>query len=225
MDKEIVTSQDGSHSIRIRDTDLWYHSRFGAITESMHVYIGAGLLPLLKRKEPIRIFEMGFGTGLNALLSLCQVIGDGPAIQYQAVENDPLTEDYSLHLNFCDQIGRKDLQAFYIAMHLSPWDCKTEIHSRFVLQKMLKEVEETEVSENSFELVYFDAFAPEAQPAIWSESVLAKMRDALKPSGVLVTYCSKGMVRRTLEKLGFRVERLPGPPGKREIIRATKTEG
>jgi tRNA U34 5-methylaminomethyl-2-thiouridine-forming methyltransferase MnmC len=225
MVKEIVTSQDGSHSIRIRDTDLWYHSRFGAITESMHVYIVAGLLPLLKRKEPIRIFELGFGTGLNALLSLCQVIGDGPAILYQAVENDPLTEEYSLHLNFCAQMGRRDLQPFYIAMHRAPWDCKTEIHSRFVLQKTLADVEETVLPKNAFELVYFDAFAPEAQPAIWSEAVLAKMRNALKPSGVLVTYCSKGIVRRTLEKLGFSIERLPGPPGKREIIRATKTDG
>lgn len=219
MSRQIIMTGDGSHTISAGD-QVTYHSRFGALQESKHVFIGAGLMPVLTGAEgSIRVFEMGFGTGLNALLTLMG--SSGREIYYETVDEAPLAMDTVKQLNYCLVLGRPDLQPVYERIHAASWGEEVEIVPGFVLLKVKGNgVGYRPLGEA--DLVYFDAFDPGVQPELWGEEVFREVYRGMRIGGVLVTYCCKGAVRRAMLAVGFTVEKLPGPPGKREILRARK---
>lgn len=222
----IQLTEDGSHTIAIPELNITYHSRHGAIQESMHVFINAGLNFFAENNkhlntQTINIFEAGFGTGLNALLSLGCAINHNKKIIYQTIEPCPLVVEEVNQLNYADLIN-KDLKQSFIAMHACDWNKKIPLHPLFSFQKIRINLHQFETSEQ-FHVIYFDAFDPNAQPELWIEIVFRKMFHLLHSNGILVTYSSKGSVQRAMKAAGFSIEKLKGPPGKREIIRALKT--
>lgn len=219
--RQIVITGDGSHSISIPAKGISYHSTHGAIQESRHVFIEAGLKPLLPAQPAVAIFEMGFGTGLNALLTLQQAIAAGKPIHYTAIELYPLQPGEYDILNYATLLHDDMLQPLFIAMHLAPCGKDIMIHPLFTLHKITAPLEGL-VLNNTFDVIYYDAFAPNDQPEMWTEAIFRQMFSLLNDNGVLVTYCSKGIVRRALRAVGFIVYKLPGPPGKREIVKAIK---
>jgi tRNA U34 5-methylaminomethyl-2-thiouridine-forming methyltransferase MnmC len=221
MMRELQVTEDGSHTLQLVDSPVTYHSRFGAIQESEHVYIGAGLQPFIGKEEPIRIFEVGFGTGLNAFLSYLEAKQEKVRVDYEAVEPFPLTRDEYKHLNYAQVLRKRELAESFQMMHQTPWGKTIRIGTLFTLIKHQMKLEDFD-THRKFHAIFFDAFAPSAQPELWTEEIFAKMYDFLYPNGVLVTYCSKGDVRRSLANVGFDLEKLPGPRGKREMVRAYK---
>lgn len=200
--------------------DETYHSRHGAVQESMHIFIGEGLHPLMERLAVIRIFEVGFGTGLNALLTFQALRDTKVIIEYTGLEAYPVTEEEAAKLNYAgDDLSQ---QEFFHALHAKAWDVTVRLHPQFNLIKRKAKLQDFEGVDYSADLVYYDAFGPRAQADMWQPEHFEKMFRLLSPGGVLVTYCAKGQVRRDLQSVGFEVERLPGPPGKREMLRATK---
>jgi len=193
--------------------------------ESMHVFINAGFYGsasrLTRENEPLRIFEMGFGTGLNALLTLIEAEKIKTKIYYEVVEPFPLNEQEVRSLNYCDLLKPPDMQNILEQMHNCDWEKEISITANFILLKRNANLLNFK-SLKPFELIYFDAFAPTAQPELWTKEVFDKMYAMLEPDGILVTYCSKGDVRRAMMAAGFTVEKLAGPPHKREMIRARK---
>ena len=223
MRRELQVTGDGSHTLQLASSEVTYHSRYGAIQESEHVYIGAGLQPFVGKTEPVRIFEMGFGTGLNAFLAYLEAREAKVKIEYEAVEAFPLEKEEYKHLNFAQVMGKRELCESFQMLHQTPWQRTIRIGSWFSLVKHKTSLLEFQTSKQ-FHVIFFDAFAPSAQPELWTAEVFAKMYDLLYPGGLLTTYCSKGEVRRTLESVGFIVEKLPGPYGKREMVRAHKLQ-
>jgi len=221
MERQLILTKDGSHSIYIPEQDVTYHSRHGAIQESMKVFISPGLLPLMENQNELHVFEMGFGTGLNALLTFLHAEKDGQKIYYDALEKFPLDDDIIREINYCTQLNRTDLQAIFEAMHYSEWGKNLSITESFILHKTKADLISYR-SEKKYHLIYYDAFAPNAQPELWTASIFAKLSSMLFPGAYLLTYCSKGIVRRSMQAAGLIVEKLPGPPGKREIVRAIK---
>jgi tRNA U34 5-methylaminomethyl-2-thiouridine-forming methyltransferase MnmC len=221
MKRVVQLTSDGSHTVSIPEMHVTYHSIHGAIHESMHVFIKAGLEPLLHKTETIRIFEMGFGTGLNALLSLQEAIQYNQKIFYYAVELFPLLMDEYVSLNYSDRLNDASLQFYFTLMHESEWEKDIAIHPLFTLHKSNQSLLNLTTNQ-FFNLIFFDAFAPTTQPELWTAKVFEKMFHLLIDKGVLVTYCSKGDVRRTMQAAGFKVEKLQGPPRKREMLRAIK---
>lgn len=221
---EIFVTQDGSHSITASRFGVSYHSKYGAITESRHVFIQAGLYPLLlNTPAKISILEMGFGTGLNALLTFHETAHRQVQVYYESIEGFPISIQAAQNLNYPQLIDVNDaeLNEVFTQMHQMPWEKEIALGPHFDLLKRLGNLEELQFTPQ-FDLIYFDAFAPSAQPELWTAPIMQKMYDALKPGGVLVTYCAKGEFKRTLKAVGFTVERLPGPPGKREMTKAVK---
>jgi tRNA U34 5-methylaminomethyl-2-thiouridine-forming methyltransferase MnmC len=216
-----MLTQDGSHTIAIPELQVTYHSTFGAVQESKHVFIEAGLTPLLQSHNHIHILEVGFGTGLNALLSLGETEKTGSTIAYTAIEPFPLTKEEVQALNYCDQLLRPDLKMYFQQMHACGWEKEEPVTSRFSIYKTMSPLQVYSL-EHKQQLIFFDAFAPTAQPELWNRAVFDQLYQLLDPGGMLVTYCSKGSVRRTMQSAGFTIEKLPGPPGKREMIRAMK---
>jgi tRNA U34 5-methylaminomethyl-2-thiouridine-forming methyltransferase MnmC len=227
MEHKIITTSDGSHSIYIPELNENYHSIHGAIQESKHVFIDAGL-KLLGKREKINILEVGFGTGLNALLTLIENINSELRISYTAIESFPLNEKFFLKLNYVsllnqfNDLQKKDLSDIFNRMHQSEWDKDVLISELFKLKKVNNTFQETILKNNVFDLIYFDAFGPPVQPEMWTDQIFSKVAASAKPGAILVTYCAKGEVKRILKRTGFIVESLPGPPGKREMIRAIK---
>ncbi|MBX2827991.1 MAG: tRNA (5-methylaminomethyl-2-thiouridine)(34)-methyltransferase MnmD [Flavobacteriaceae bacterium] len=221
MKREFLTTGDGSVTIHLPDWNEQYHSKHGAINEALHVFIAMGLHAVLERKpmSEIRIMEIGFGTGLNAYLTLLQSRKIKPRVHYLGVEAYPVGMDEVEKLNYPKLVGN-DAQAF-LKLHSLPWEEETPLEHGFHLQKR-KQFFADIGDKHSYDLIYFDAFGARVQPELWTESIFQKMFDALLPEGVLVTYAAKGSVRRAMQAVGFEVERLPGPPGKREMLRATK---
>ena len=219
MNPEIKITQDGSPTLYLKVLDETYHSLYGARTESTHIYIKNGLLHRAKcgnfnETERIRIFEIGFGSGLNALLSL----NTGLPINYTSIEKYPLAPSIIKELNF----GNPDEYENFLKLHAVSWDEDIKITDSFLLRKLNADFLNTEFNEH-FDVIFMDAFAPDKQPEMWSDNVIRKIVRMLAPQGVITTYCAKGIVRRKMEEEGLFVERLPGPPGgKREILRATK---
>jgi len=221
MERILQLTSDGSHTIAVPSMHVTYHSIHGAIQESMHVFINAGLQPLLQQFETLHIFEMGFGTGLNALLGLQQAIQHSQKIFYYAVELFPLiSEEYS-SLNYSLHLQDDSLQSCFNLMHECEWEKDVLIHPLFTLHKTNQSLLDL-TTHHSFNLIFFDAFAPAAQPELWTQQVFEKMIQLLANKGVLVTYCSKGDVRRAMIAAGFEVKKLQGPPRKREMLRAIK---
>ena len=221
MERVIQLTADGSHTIAIPAMQVTYHSMYGAIQESMHVFIESGLKPLLHSYQTIHIFEMGFGTGLNALLSFQCAMQHDQKIYYYAVELFPLQMNEYASLNYVAQLQNDLLQPYFIQMHESVWEKDIIIHPLFTLHKTNRSLLNLSTYQ-PFNLIYFDAFAPGAQRELWTQEVFEKIFCLLGENGTLVTYCSKGDVRRAMIAAGFKVEKLPGPPGKREMIRAVK---
>jgi tRNA U34 5-methylaminomethyl-2-thiouridine-forming methyltransferase MnmC len=215
---DLIKTEDGSHTLFNARLNEHYHSTHGAIQESRHVFIEAGLKPLSLLKKEVRILEIGFGTGLNALLTWIEAEKEGLLIQYTAIEPFPLKGDLVTALNYAGELGGKKEADLFIHMH-SLESGTLSLGDNFTLHRDTSTLSDFEPTE-SFDLIYFDAFAPDVQPELWTETVFEKMARLLVPGGVLVTYCAKGEVKRNMKKAGFSIERLPGPPGKREMTRA-----
>lgn len=220
MNREVITTADGSKTIFIPEMDENYHSGHGALQEAVHVFIKNGLTLFLEKKE-ISVFEMGFGTGLNALLSLIEAEKNALKVQYVGIEAFPVEEQMALEMNYTSLLG-EEYEHVFQRMHYLPWGTDQELTPNFTFRKVFAKIEEHIPETEHFDIVYYDAFGPRAQQDMWDLSILAKMYDMLKPGGVLVTYCAKGQVKRDLKAIGFKIEALPGPPGKREMTRATK---
>src|SRR4030095_5926809 len=219
MQRKLILTSDGSHTILLPELNVTYHSIHGALQESKHVFIEAGLKSLNPaRKTIVNIFEMGFGTGLNTLLTMIEAENLTRAIHYEAIEQFPLRNTEIGSLNYCKQLDREDLQPAFEQLHHCECEKQIELTSRFTFKKIQANLLNFGTPE-TFELIYFDAFAPNVQPELWTKEIFDKMFEMLEPGGILVTYCSKSDVRRAMQAAGFTVEKLPGPKGKREIIR------
>lgn len=226
MQRNLILTKDGSHTVAVPEMNVTYHSIHGAIQESMHVFIDAGFRESIKKHgtgKSIRILEMGLGTGLNALLTLVEAEKMRHLVYYSSIELYPLSMEDVESLNYCEQLGRKELQPVFEKIHSSAWDTQVRITESFLLTKKKVGLNDFAGSD-LFDLVYFDAFAPTAQPELWTEEVFVKLYSMMHKSGLLVTYCSKGDVRRAMQAAGFIVEKIPGPPGKREMVRARRSK-
>lgn len=220
MERKIITTSDGSNSLFLPDWDEQYHSKHGAIQEAYHVFIKNGL-DLFSSGEEVSILEMGFGTGLNCLISYLEGVKRHLQISYLGIEAYPLMSEITEQLNYPKQLKAASFAPVYAKMHSMPWETSSALSENFSLLKKEQRFEDFD-ADPSFNLIYFDAFGARVQPELWTEDIFTKMFRALKPNGVLVTYSAKGSVRRAMQASGFTVERLEGPPGKREMLRARK---
>lgn len=215
----IETTLDGSVTLYLPDIDEHYHSVNGAMQESMHVYINAGLKEC--KKKCINILEVGFGTGLNAYLSLLYSKENGKKIDYTAIELFPLAEEIIHKLNYASPETFSG--ELFERLHTSCWNVKEQITHWFDLSKFGYDFTDLNFSfDNTFDVIYFDAFAPDKQPAMWTQDIFDFLHGITAENGILTTYCAKGSVRRMLMSSGYSVQRLPGPPGKREILQAQR---
>ncbi|MDT0678158.1 tRNA (5-methylaminomethyl-2-thiouridine)(34)-methyltransferase MnmD [Autumnicola musiva] len=223
MERKIITTADGSVTIHLPAWDEQYHSRHGAVQEAQHVFIKTGLHYFLKKYEAVevKILEIGFGTGLNAFITFLEMQKLQKKIYYTGVEAYPVNPEEIEKLNYPDILSAEKYKDVFAEMHLIPWNREVEISKDFYLHKQKKKIEEIS-NVLKFNLIYFDAFGARVQPELWTEEIFERMFNSLTPGGVLVTYAAKGSVRRAMLKVGFKVEKLPGPPGKREMLRALK---
>jgi tRNA U34 5-methylaminomethyl-2-thiouridine-forming methyltransferase MnmC len=221
MKPVISNTDDGSNSLFNGLLNEFYHSKFGAMTESNHIFIRNGLFCISKVSEEVRILEVGFGTGLNALLTLKET-NTIQKVKYTAIELYPIDIETSKSLNFCNFPNLESFRTHFNTLHESRWGMETSITVDFSLNKIQVDLTAFEPVPDSFELIYFDAFSPNVQPELWSEAIFKRLYNSLSMNGILVTYCAKGVVKQALRKVGFVVKRLPGPPGKRHMIQALK---
>jgi|APLak6261662433_1056034.scaffolds.fasta_scaffold00158_6 tRNA U34 5-methylaminomethyl-2-thiouridine-forming methyltransferase MnmC len=220
MKPELIKTADGSHSLFLKDLDEHYHSVHGAIQESKHVFLQAGLSQFNDKKS-ISILEIGFGTGLNALLTLIENANSNRVIDYTTLEAFPLDMEVVNELNYVQELNASDYHSIYLQMHESEWETKISLSPNFNFTKIKNTLQQVSFPQQ-YDLIYFDAFGPRVQPELWTEEIFQKIYNATAVGGMLVTYCAKGEVKRTLKKVGFVLETLPGPPGKREMIRVIK---
>ena len=214
-----MITADGSNSIFIAEMNESYHSMHGAIQEADHVFISNGLAHV--ESEKVRVFELGFGTGLNAILSLDYGLKSGKQIQYDAIDAYPVENKVIEQLNYTSLI-EGDYKSEFDRMHYSEWDENIEIMKHFKLRKIHYRIQDHKFRKERYNIIYFDAFGPKAQPDMWLPEVLNKMYEALTKGGMLLTYCAQGQFRLNLRSIGFKVEILKGPPGKREMTRAIR---
>jgi tRNA U34 5-methylaminomethyl-2-thiouridine-forming methyltransferase MnmC len=217
---KIITTSDGSHSLLNEQLNETYHSVHGALQESLHVFIKHGLDFVAQNQKTINILEVGFGTGLNALLTAQSAKTNNLTVRYTSLEAFPVEENIWSQLNYVDS---PESVALFEKLHRAKWDQPENISSNFILKKMETTLQEVQLERNHFDLIYFDAFAPNKQPEMWVQPVFRKVADSMKNGGVFVTYCAKGQVKRDLQTVGLEVETLQGPPGKREMVRAVRT--
>jgi tRNA U34 5-methylaminomethyl-2-thiouridine-forming methyltransferase MnmC len=220
MERKVIITKDGSSSIYLPEWDEHYHSIHGAVQEAYHVFIKNGL-SLFEDKKRINILEMGFGTGLNAFITLIEGAKNKMIIDYTGLEAFPVSLEEVKQLNYLDLLEARNSAAEFVKMHEGNWEEKLMISEQFYLTKRKQKFENFGEKE-SYDLIYFDAFGARVQPELWTETIFSKMYESLVEGGVLVTYAAKGSVRRAMLTNGFEVEKLPGPPGKREMLRATK---
>lgn len=226
MKREIIITSDGSTTIHLPDWNEQYHSKHGAIQEAKHVFIKKGLsffnAELVSASQnDISIFEIGFGTGLNAFITFLEAEKNQQEINYVGVEAYPVAADEIEKLNYVNELDAKNYQAIFEKMHQTSWEEKHQISEKFALTKRQQFFDDIS-DKDAFNIIYFDAFGARVHPEAWTEKIFKKMYEALKINGVLVTYAAKGSVRRAMQSVGFSVERLDGPPGKREMLRAIK---
>jgi len=223
MKRRVVLTDDGSSSIYSEEINQYYHSHFGALQESMHIFIDAGLCSdRLSHLENISVLEIGFGTGLNALLTYFKSNELHKKIYYEAIELYPLTSQEVEQLNYPAILPYSCATEVFTTLHNTPWNIKQIISENFTLQKRQISAVNASYTPNRFDLVYFDAFSPEVQPELWTKEVFESIYAAMKNGSILLTYCTKGSVKNTLKEIGFQIEKLPGPVGKREILRGMK---
>lgn len=220
LKREILITSDGSTTIDLPEWNEQYHSKHGAIQEAYHVFIDKGL-GQFNSQSRISVLEIGFGTGLNAFITYLEAKKRILKIDYVGVEAYPVLQEEILQLNYVAELKAKNEQAIFDKIHSLSWDKKYELSNYFSLIKRKQFFDEIE-DEDTYNLIYFDAFGARVQPELWTVEIFKKMYNALKQKGILVTYSAKGSVRRAMQEVGFVVERLPGPPGKREMLRAIK---
>lgn len=220
MKKKIILTADGSHTLFVPELNEHYHSVHGAIRESRHVFTGEGFQKL--NKIEIKILEVGFGTGLNALLTFDEAKIKNVSVEYYAVEPFPLNAEEIRKLNYCLFIGSDYIEDIFYKMHQAQWGATAEITKTFILTKINASINSLDLPQNRFDLIYFDAFAPTIQPELWTREIFCKLYQSMCIGGIIVTYSAKGEIRRMWSAAGLRVERLPGPPGKREMLRGIK---
>lgn len=224
MQKKVIQTEDGSNSIFVPELNETYHSKHGSLQEAMHIFILKGLWEKAKQKKNINILEIGFGTGLNALLSYCMADEFGYTINYTGVEAYPVEEEMALSLNYPDHIDHSKAREFFKQLHESVWEEKEILSDQFILEKKrmdIKDIGQLNPNEE-YDLIYFDAFGPDVQPDLWTEDVFKECYAHLNKGGILMTYSCKGVVRRAMKAVGFKVTKVPGPKGKREISQAIK---
>lgn len=215
---QITETGDGSHTLFVPDLNEYYHSIHGAVQESSIVFINNGYRYC--EADPVHIFEVGFGTGLNALLTAAVCMEDKRTVFYTAIEKYPLDETIIASINHPVSAGKGSREIFD-AIHSAGWGKEVRILENFYLTKLRSDLIE-ESYQGKYDLIYFDAFGPDKQPEMWSDEIFRKISAITKESGILVTYSAKGSVRRRLRDCGYSVNILPGPPGKREVIRAIR---
>jgi tRNA U34 5-methylaminomethyl-2-thiouridine-forming methyltransferase MnmC len=223
MKKELIITEDGSHTIFIPSLNEHYHSIHGAVQESMHVFIRAGLNFLKTGDDTLNILEVGLGTGLNVLLTCIETSNTHKHVIYTAIESHPLDRSVWGNLNYSQFVNHPAARLYFTNIHEASWNSQELIRPGFELEKRHEKLENSLLPDHHFQLVYFDAFAPGVQPELWTESIFLKIFTSMTTGGILVTYSSKGEVKRALIKVGFITEKLPGPPGKREMLRAVKS--
>lgn len=218
----LITTGDGSHSLRNEELNETYHSAHGALQESSHVFIKNGLEYWIStRDEAPRILEVGFGTGLNALLALSFAETQQTPVYCESLETYPLSAAIYEKLNYTAMMGSADLVEPFRLMHASNWGLEIKLGKYFTFLKEQESIHSYQ-SSGPFHIIFFDAFAPGKQPDMWKPDVMKKMYDLLAPGGILVTYCAQGQFKRNLKEAGFEVETLQGPPGKKEMVRGVK---
>lgn len=219
MKTKLQLTNDGSHTLFVPELDETYHSVHGAVNEAKHVFLKMGMDE--HEASPLRILEIGFGTGLNAFLTALHANEQGRSVVYHSIEKYPVAEETIQQLNYAEQIDAsyKDL---YNQLHTVSWEEEHKVNDSFTLKKIKGDLTSFDFA-SKYDVIYFDAFAPNKQDEMWSEAIFQKMYDCLNPKGIIVTYCAKGSVKRTLKAVGFEQENLPGPPGKREMIRGRKS--
>ncbi|WP_310554723.1 tRNA (5-methylaminomethyl-2-thiouridine)(34)-methyltransferase MnmD [Flavobacterium sp.] len=219
MKREIITTTDGSTTIHLPDWDECYHSKHGAIQEAYHVFIKNGL-SLIEDKS-VSILEIGFGTGLNAFITFLEANKNNLNIDYTGVEAYPVEIEEAFAMNYLKALDAIPFETKYRLMHECHWEQKILIDSNFCLTKRKQFFQEIS-DENQFDLIYFDAFGFRVQPELWSTAIFQKMYNSLKSKGILVTYAARGVVKRSMQEVGFTVKKVAGPPGKREMMIAYK---
>jgi tRNA U34 5-methylaminomethyl-2-thiouridine-forming methyltransferase MnmC len=219
MKREIIITDDGSTTIRIPDWDENYHSTHGAIQEAKHVFIKNGL-DLFQKQDSISILEIGFGTGLNAFITFLETVNK-EKVNYVGVEAYPISTEEIAQMNYVAELQATQYQAVFDKMHSCDWESQQNITENFILTKRKQFFQDIEDKEQ-FDLIYFDAFGFPLQPELWSEAIFKKMYEALLPKGTLVTYACRSSIKNAMLSVGFSIEKLPGAPGKREMLRATK---
>ena len=216
----IIVTKDGSHSLINEQLNETYHSTHGAIQESTYVFIEKGLREFGNGDaRSVRILEVGFGTGLNALLAYQFAQTSATDVTYHTLEAFPLDKQIWSQLNYCDSLGMCDV---FHRLHSVSWNESHHFPDRFTFRKNHSKLEEEILPSQGFDVVFFDAFAPSKQPDMWTREILSKVCQAIAKNGIFVTYCAKGQVKRDLREFGLEVETLPGPPGKKEMIRARR---
>lgn len=223
LKREIITTADGSHSLYVPELDEHYHSYHGSIKESQRVFIDLGLNYVAETNNDIAILEVGMGTGLNVLMTALANEGLKKHIRYDAIEAFPLEDELLNQLNYAEQLLHPSATVLFEAIHGAAWNEGTHLTELITLTKIEAPIEAIDFSLEQYDLIYFDAFAPEVQGELWTAEIFAKMYSILKPGGVLSTYCVKGDVKRALQEQGFTIQKHKGPEGgKREVLRAVK---
>jgi len=222
LKRQVIKTADGSTTIHIPEWNEQYHSTHGAIQEAYHVFIKHGLHHLVAKKQNnIHVLEIGFGTGLNTFITFLEAGKLNLKIEYTGIEAYPVSQKEITLLNYPSELGVASMFNIFNKFHTLSWEESHEIITSFKFKKQQKKFQDID-DFNKFHLIYFDAFGARVQPELWTKDMFTKMYKALKNDGMLVTYAAKGSVRRAMQEVGFIVEKLPGPPGKREMLRATK---
>ncbi len=219
MEQEVRVTNDGSKTIYLPHLDETYHSSHGAIQEALHVFVKNGIQAI--EKSEIKVFEMGFGTGLNALLTLVESQNKNIKISYTGIEAYPVSVEFVEQMDYCKQIGA-EFQPQFDLLHSLEWGKLHTLSDLFFFEKIDEKIENFSPRTGEYDIIFYDAFGPRAQEEMWAPEILKKMYDMVNEGGFLVTYCAKGQVKRDLKLIGFEIEALPGPPGKREMTRAWK---
>ncbi|MDD2475268.1 MAG: tRNA (5-methylaminomethyl-2-thiouridine)(34)-methyltransferase MnmD [Dysgonamonadaceae bacterium] len=223
MYSQLIITEDGSHSLFVPQLNEHYHSTHGAIQESRHVYINAAFCEC--KNKQIKVLEIGFGTGLNAFLTLLVAENTNIQVHYTSLELYPLKIEQTKQLNYPSQLSDITGALLFPLLHTANWNESVEITNSFSLHKIKVDFTNPDNFNTNypFDVIYFDAFAPEKQPDMWTQEIFNKLYAISNDNAIITTYCAKGKVRRMLQAAGFIVERLPGPPGKREILRGRNT--
>jgi len=220
MNPEVVITGDGSSTLLHSGTGEHYHSVHGAVAESMHVFIECGLQQTDPATDPLNILEVGFGTGLNALLTLLGTLGNPRYVRYDAIEPFPLPPAVIRSLNYPDILPGQAVRASFERLHEIPTGTAVKVAEHFSLTRLTAKLGDILLPDGTYHLIYFDAFSPNVQPELWEPAVFRKLIASMKPGGMLLTYCAKGLAARSMKEAGFIVEKLAGPPGKRHMLRA-----